>query len=98
MDYEYYIQRNIIPPLERLFRLMGVNVRTWYDEMPKIGPHPYGYAPRQQGGSTIVKLVSANLSELPKCTTCSSAADDAGKQRMLLTGFSLTLKVYAIFV
>lgn len=35
LDVEYYITKNIIPPLDRLFSLMGVNVRSWYDEMPR---------------------------------------------------------------
>jgi DNA polymerase zeta len=36
LDAEYYISKNIIPPLERIFNLVGANVRSWYDEMPKI--------------------------------------------------------------
>ena len=36
LDAEYYISKNIIPPLERIFNLVGANVRHWYDEMPKF--------------------------------------------------------------
>ncbi|OQE23950.1 hypothetical protein PENFLA_c010G01476 [Penicillium flavigenum] len=36
IDAEYYITKNIIPPLERIFNLVGANVRQWYDEMPKV--------------------------------------------------------------
>lgn len=36
IDSEYYISKNIIPPLERIFNLMGANVRAWYDEIPKV--------------------------------------------------------------
>lgn len=36
LDSEYYISKNIIPPLERIFNIMGANVRQWYDEMPKF--------------------------------------------------------------
>ncbi|PBP17118.1 DNA polymerase zeta catalytic subunit, partial [Diplocarpon rosae] len=36
LDAEYYILKNLIPPLERIFNLVGANVRTWYDEMPKV--------------------------------------------------------------
>lgn len=36
LDAEYYIRKNIIPPLERIFNLVGANVRQWYDEMPKL--------------------------------------------------------------
>jgi DNA polymerase zeta len=35
LDSEYYIGKNIIPPLERIFNLVGANVRAWYDEIPK---------------------------------------------------------------
>ena len=36
LDTEYYIGKNIIPPLERIFGLVGANVRGWYEEMPKV--------------------------------------------------------------
>ena len=36
LDSEYYISKNLIPPLERIFNLMGANVRQWFDEMPKV--------------------------------------------------------------
>ena len=36
LDAQYYISKNLIPPLERIFNLVGANVRQWYDEMPKI--------------------------------------------------------------
>lgn len=35
IDATYYITRVLIPPLERIFNLMGADVRGWYDEMPK---------------------------------------------------------------
>ena len=34
-DYEY-ISKNLIPPLERIFSLVGANVRAWWDEMLKV--------------------------------------------------------------
>lgn len=36
LDAEYYITKNLIPPLERIFNLVGANVRQWYEEMPKV--------------------------------------------------------------
>ena len=36
LDAEYYISKNLIPPLERIFNIIGANVRQWYDEMPKF--------------------------------------------------------------
>ncbi|KAI5952782.1 REV3 [Candida jiufengensis] len=36
LDYEYYITRVLIPPLERIFNLIGADVRGWYKEMPRF--------------------------------------------------------------
>ncbi|KAF2659320.1 hypothetical protein K491DRAFT_712839 [Lophiostoma macrostomum CBS 122681] len=36
LDAEYYIGKNLIPPLERIFNLVGANVRSWFDEMPRV--------------------------------------------------------------
>ncbi|UPK90766.1 hypothetical protein LCI18_001701 [Fusarium solani-melongenae] len=36
LDAKYYISKNLIPPLERIFNLVGASVRQWYDEMPKV--------------------------------------------------------------
>lgn len=35
LDYDYYITKVIIPPLERLFGLTGANINKWYLDMPK---------------------------------------------------------------
>ena len=35
VDREYYISKTWIPTLERVFNLVGGNVRAWWDEMPK---------------------------------------------------------------
>ncbi|OCL14889.1 hypothetical protein AOQ84DRAFT_370879 [Glonium stellatum] len=36
LDADYYIFKNLIPPLERIFNLVGANIKNWYDEMPKV--------------------------------------------------------------
>lgn len=36
LDFEYYISRVLIPPLERVFNLMGVDIKDWYRTMPKL--------------------------------------------------------------
>ncbi|KAI9260852.1 hypothetical protein EDC94DRAFT_519975 [Helicostylum pulchrum] len=35
LDAEYYIRKQIIPPLNRVFNLMGVDIESWYDAMPR---------------------------------------------------------------
>ncbi|KAG8906210.1 DNA polymerase zeta [Tulasnella sp. 403] len=36
LDATYYIEHQLIPPLERVFNLVGANVASWYAEMPKV--------------------------------------------------------------
>ncbi|EAL22753.1 hypothetical protein CNBB2010 [Cryptococcus deneoformans B-3501A] len=35
IDAEYYIRNLLIPPLSRIFNLVGADVEEWYDNMPK---------------------------------------------------------------
>ncbi len=36
LDADYYITRVLIPPLERIFNLVGADVRQWFTEMPRV--------------------------------------------------------------
>ncbi|KAJ3575642.1 hypothetical protein NP233_g970 [Leucocoprinus birnbaumii] len=36
LDANYYITRVLIPPLERIFNLVGADVQQWFSEMPKV--------------------------------------------------------------
>ncbi|KAG2023486.1 delta DNA polymerase [Coprinopsis cinerea AmutBmut pab1-1] len=38
LDAEYYIERVLIPPLERIFNLVGADVKQWYQELPRAVP------------------------------------------------------------
>uniref|UniRef100_K3WHC9 DNA polymerase n=1 Tax=Globisporangium ultimum (strain ATCC 200006 / CBS 805.95 / DAOM BR144) TaxID=431595 RepID=K3WHC9_GLOUD len=35
INYQYYIHKQIIPSLERLFLLIGADVRAWYGDLPR---------------------------------------------------------------
>ncbi|KAF9568379.1 hypothetical protein CPC08DRAFT_402859 [Agrocybe pediades] len=35
LDALYYITRVLIPPLERIFNLVGADIKQWFNEMPK---------------------------------------------------------------
>ncbi|RDW86204.1 DNA-directed DNA polymerase zeta catalytic subunit REV3 [Aspergillus mulundensis] len=67
LDAEYYITKNLIPPLERIFNLVGANVRQWYDEMPKV--HRIR---RVEGTSSVVggKSSIRTLESYMKASTC----------------------------
>ncbi|WVR05162.1 hypothetical protein IAU60_002174 [Kwoniella sp. DSM 27419] len=36
IDAEYYIRNLLIPPLSRIFNLVGADVEGWYDTMPRV--------------------------------------------------------------
>lgn len=63
LDADYYITKNIIPPLERIFNLVGANVRQWYDEMPKF------HRIRRIEGTTTSTSSSSSSSTLPQTMT-----------------------------
>ncbi|SCU79736.1 LAFA_0B05292g1_1 [Lachancea sp. 'fantastica'] len=41
LDSTYYITKTLIPPLQRFFNLMGVDVTRWYAEMPHFRDMSY---------------------------------------------------------
>ncbi|KAJ5639520.1 C4-type zinc-finger of DNA polymerase delta [Penicillium longicatenatum] len=74
LDAEYYISKNIIPPLERIFNLVGANVRQWYDEMPKV------QRIRRVDTSKETKIMKRTLESYMRsssCVVCRAKLDDA---------------------
>ncbi|KAJ1311572.1 hypothetical protein OPQ81_010055 [Rhizoctonia solani] len=53
IDENYYITHSLIPPLERIFNLVGANVRQWFEEMPKPSRSDSVAAPRDPGEPEI---------------------------------------------
>ncbi|KAJ9636926.1 DNA polymerase zeta [Knufia peltigerae] len=80
LDAEYYISKNIIPPLERIFNLVGANVRQWYDEMPK-----YQRIRRVEAGGefgvTNKKTTLESYMKASTCLVCRSTLDNSGKDK-----------------
>jgi DNA polymerase zeta len=77
LDAEYYISKNLIPPLERIFNLVGANVRQWYDEMPKIQrirnialPMNPGNTGGAGGGATTLKKTLESYMKASACLVC----------------------------
>ncbi|KAI1115535.1 DNA polymerase family B [Nemania sp. NC0429] len=67
LDSEYYISKNLIPPLERIFNLVGANVRQWYDEMPKV-QRIRRVAPAS--GSALAKKTLESYMKAAACLVC----------------------------
>jgi DNA polymerase zeta len=78
IDAEYYITKNIIPPLERIFNLVGANVRQWYDEMPKVQRirRVEGSAMRPNSGAGARKTLESYMRS-SSCVVCRSRLSDA---------------------
>ncbi|KAL4884721.1 hypothetical protein BJY04DRAFT_233026 [Aspergillus karnatakaensis] len=86
LDAEYYITKNLIPPLERIFNLVGANVRQWYDEMPKVhrirrvegttaivsgrSNNPRTLETYMKASSCVVCRTKLNDAEIPLCADC----------------------------
>jgi DNA polymerase zeta len=71
LDAEYYISKNLIPPLERIFNLVGANVRNWYDEMPKVQRIRRVDANLQlQGQSKELAITKKTLESYMKPSSC----------------------------
>ena len=69
LDAEYYILKNIIPPLERIFNLVGANVRQWYDEMPKFQRVRRMEAGAFSGGKDLI-ISKKTLESYMKSSAC----------------------------
>ena len=69
LDAEYYISKNLIPPLERIFNLVGANVRQWYDEMPKYQRVRRIEAGTSTGGKDLITS-KKTLESYMKSSTC----------------------------
>lgn len=75
LDADYYISKNIIPPLDRIFRLAGADVRRWYDEMPKT---QRGRAAGRRSRLAAATALEAYL-QTSSCAVCHDKAEPAAE-------------------
>ncbi|OXV09392.1 hypothetical protein Egran_02843 [Elaphomyces granulatus] len=76
LDAEYYITKNIIPPLERIFNLVGANVRQWYDEMPRFQRARRVEGMAGKDGSTLIKKTLESYMKSSSCVVCKEKLKD----------------------
>ncbi|EGN99381.1 hypothetical protein SERLA73DRAFT_90742 [Serpula lacrymans var. lacrymans S7.3] len=80
LDGAYYISRVLIPPLERIFNLVGADVRAWYDEMPKTMKvdqvDPLSLSPRKNKGNTTNKFKIDEHFQSSQCLHCGALAQE----------------------
>jgi DNA polymerase zeta len=80
LDGAYYISRVLIPPLSRIFNLVGADVRGWYEEMPKTikadQPEPTSLSPTKDA----IKLNRIKIDEHfqnSRCLNCGALTSDS---------------------
>ena len=80
IDASYYISRVLIPPLERIFNLVGADVRAWYDEMPKTitvdERDPLALSPKKRAPVHTARLKIDEHFHSTRCLTCGHTASD----------------------
>lgn len=81
LDATYYISRVLIPPLERIFNLVGADVRQWYNEMPKtIQQEPVSPSKARAEEGTLDRL---NINEHFRSTQCVVCGEYASEGEIL---------------
>ncbi|KAF5313110.1 hypothetical protein D9619_003181 [Psilocybe cf. subviscida] len=77
LDATYYITRVLIPPLERIFNLVGADVKQWFNEMPKT-VLPEIVSPRKPRAEVVPSsLDRINIGEHFGSTQCLSCGEPA---------------------
>lgn len=72
LDSEYYITRVLIPPLERIFNLIGADIKGWYKELPKFN--------REQIKSKNI-FEFGNVIKSNSCLSCGSKLEEFSKSK-----------------
>jgi DNA polymerase zeta len=88
LDGHYYISRILIPPLERIFNLVGADVRGWYEEMPRRiradGVDASLTSPEKpRGVLTPGRLKIEEHFRNSQCILCRSYSDEGEHQLMI---------------
>ena len=95
LNVTYYITKQILPPLGRIFSLMGLDVTAWYNDLPRIErsancgeQHDGAAAQTSKKGTLLGYFTSLNCPVCDECTRCGLCSDcKTDKQRVaVITG------------
>uniref|UniRef100_A0A4W5MVD9 DNA polymerase zeta catalytic subunit n=1 Tax=Hucho hucho TaxID=62062 RepID=A0A4W5MVD9_9TELE len=75
LNATYYITKQILPPLQRIFQLIGVDVLSWYQEIPRVQKASCSTAAGRKGTisqyfTTLHCPVCDELTQLGVCNSC----------------------------
>ncbi|TFK30449.1 hypothetical protein FA15DRAFT_607802 [Coprinopsis marcescibilis] len=76
LDAEYYINRVLIPPLDRILSLVGADVKQWYRDMPKPNTTTEVASPRKNRASISPEKprMEEHFGHM-QCAVCGGSAD-----------------------
>jgi len=78
LDATYYITRVLIPPLERVFNLVGADIQQWFNEMPRTVV-PEVVSPRKQKIMPRESPDKRNINEHFLSMQCLACGEPAGQ-------------------
>ncbi|KAL0491986.1 DNA polymerase zeta catalytic subunit [Acrasis kona] len=90
----YYIEKQIIPSLDRLFCLVGADVRQWYDSMPKKQRPGW----RQQQQHSIMNGTLHGYCRSVFCVVCQVNKVEKYRQEMICNACASDEQVTAVWV
>ncbi|KAG0360374.1 DNA polymerase zeta [Gamsiella multidivaricata] len=87
LNGEYYIRKHIIPSMERIFQLAGADVKSWYEEMPRVQRAvPFGHSGVSNGGTgrsaSTTPMVATTV--VPTEVTAAMVAAQEERQQQLV--------------
>lgn len=93
LDADYYIDKTLIPPLSRLFNIMGVNVEEWKSDLTKFTTKKGLIAKKQiqkVGISNICSNCRSNMIISQESMLCKDCCDDKRKTAIKLLAGQLS--------
>lgn len=91
LDAVYYIEHQLIPPIERVLNLVGANVASWYAEMPKVARPTADLVPTAKGGDEVAAAGNKRkftIDEHFKMQSCIVCGRNASQGEFLRSGNS----------
>ena len=85
LDAEYYIRRQLIPPLNRILNLIGVDCEIWYNAMPKrqLASNQHRYkSGRDQKAQGLGRTLDTAFTSI-HCLVCGQVNQKRGRYLML---------------
>ncbi|ODV92214.1 hypothetical protein CANCADRAFT_21996 [Tortispora caseinolytica NRRL Y-17796] len=94
-DYDYYLTKVIVPPLDRIFKLIGCDVMEWYQTSARSRPRDVLEVLGRKGNSSTLKAYMKSR----VCTMCGSTQVDSSEGKDLpLCAVCLTNKPATAYV